>query len=368
VRALGFVREVVIDPDHSEMNPGCDAQHGAINDYALRQGWDLVDVVYASALSSTDHDLQSVLARVGAGHADVLVVALSNVVWGDSRECRALLERAWRDDWDLVVTGTGLDTTTPEGRAAIDAVLSVPHVDVPGCSRPVPPARLVYRVTGTYDLELFDVSAFHDLALLESALGEPLGSRTDILDFGCGCGRLLRRLLDQAPVAKISGCDIDVDAIAWLVDSLPGADARVCKSLPPLPFPAGAFDLVIGYSVFTHLDEAYQDAWLEELTRVLRPGGVALLTVHGPASWERVARTALAGRPELGALDHERTTRGIVHWRDDGWGSVFPDFYHTTFHTPGYIERHWTTWFDHVDVISGTSARDHDIVVARVAT
>jgi SAM-dependent methyltransferase len=367
MRALGFVREVIIDPDHPEMNPGCDAQHGAINDYAGRQGWELVDVVYASSSASAELDLQSILARLSAGEADVFVVALSNVVWNDSRECRTLLERGRSDGWEIVITGTGLDTTTPEGRAAIDAVLATPYVEVPACSRPMPPARLIYRVTGTYDLELFDVSGFHDLVLLESALGEPLAARRDILDFGCGCGRLLRRLFDQAPTARISGCDIDEDAIAWLGGNMSGADAKVCGPLPPLPFAADAFDLIIGYSVLTHLDEDYQDAWLEEMTRVLRPGGVALLTVHGPTSWERIVRTALAGRPELHELDHERSSRGIVHWRDDGWGSVFPDFYHTTFHTPDYIRRHWTRWFDAVEIVAGTSARDHDIVVARVA-
>jgi Icc protein len=367
MRVLGLVREVVLDPDRPDVFPGCDAQHGAINDYGARHGWDIVDVVNASAPGPSDDAREDVLVRLARGDADVLVVALADIVWSDSRERRGFLERSRREGWHLVITGVGLDSTTAGGRALVDELLAGPPLDVPPCSQPVPPVGLVARVTGTYDLECFDVSAHEDLVLLEAALGEPLATRHDILDFGCGCGRLLRRLFDDMPGASLAGCDIDPDAIAWLAGNIADIDARVCAPLPPLPFADDAFDLVIGYSVLTHLDERYQDAWLAELRRVLRSGGVALLTVHGPGSWERVVCTALAGRPELERLQRERQTRGIVHWRDDGWEAVFPDFYHTTFHTPEYIERHWAAWFDQVEVVAGNAARDDDIVVARVA-
>lgn len=367
MRALGLVRDVVLDPDQREQMPGRDAQHGAINDYSERHQWEIVDVVNGWGDARIDHDLESVLLRLARGDADVLVVALPNLVWNNSRERSALLERSRREGWALVITGTGVDTTTVDGREFVDALLASPAVEVPACSQPMPPVGLVSRVTGAFDLELFDVTAYHDLTLLEDALGEPLIARRDILDFGCGCGRLLRRLCDLVPDSRLSGCDIDPDAIAWVADNISDVDARVSAPLPPLPFPSDAFDLVIGYSVLTHLDERYQDAWLAELRRVLRPGAVALLTVHGSGSWDRVVRTALAGRPEMESLERERETRGIVHWRDDGWDAVFPDFYHTTFHTPEYIERHWSAWFDKVEVVAGNTERDHDIVVARVA-
>jgi SAM-dependent methyltransferase len=41
------------------------------------------------------------------------------------------------------------------------------------------------------------------------------------------------------------------------------------------------FDLVYSLSVFTHLSEPLQRFWIDELARVLRPGGFLLITTHG---------------------------------------------------------------------------------------
>ncbi len=52
---------------------------------------------------------------------------------------------------------------------------------------------------------------------------------------------------------------------------------------------------VYSVSVFTHLDERGQFDWLAEVRRVLRPGGVALLTVHGEAAFQRFVSGASVG-------------------------------------------------------------------------
>jgi ubiquinone/menaquinone biosynthesis C-methylase UbiE len=41
------------------------------------------------------------------------------------------------------------------------------------------------------------------------------------------------------------------------------------------------FDLVIPYSVFTHLTREVQKAWLAEMRRVIAPGGLLIASVHG---------------------------------------------------------------------------------------
>ena len=64
---------------------------------------------------------------------------------------------------------------------------------------------------------------------------------------------------------------------------MPRSTFEANNALPPLLFPDCAFDLVFAISVFTHLDEQYQLAWLAELRRVAQPGAILFSppTVNG---------------------------------------------------------------------------------------
>src|SRR5438046_2874585 len=60
------------------------------------------------------------------------------------------------------------------------------------------------------------------------------------------------------------------------------------RAAPPLAFANATFDLAYALSVFTHLPEAMQHDWMDELRRVVRPGGYLLLTTHGERYLERL--------------------------------------------------------------------------------
>ena len=96
-----------------------------------------------------------------------------------------------------------------------------------------------------------------------------------------------------------AGCDVDRDAIEWAVAHRPGPAWTLSSFEPPLPYAAGSFDLVYAVSVFSHLGRGPQERWLAELARVLRPGGVALLSVHGPTAFDafRTGRVRTAWCP-----------------------------------------------------------------------
>jgi SAM-dependent methyltransferase len=102
-----------------------------------------------------------------------------------------------------------------------------------------------------------------------------------ILDFGCGSARILRlyRYMDGV---RLVGCDANPECIAWCKENVPGCEFYVNELAPPLPFPDGnQFDLVVSLSVFTHIPLGQQAVWLEEMKRVLKPGGFLLCTVAG---------------------------------------------------------------------------------------
>ena len=87
---------------------------------------------------------------------------------------------------------------------------------------------------------------------------------------------LLPAVVAQAPFRRT---DSDEMAIEWIREHYPDVETAVItnEGLPPLAFEDGRFDLVLGYSVFTHLNVSYQDAWLGELRRLVRPFGILLL-------------------------------------------------------------------------------------------
>jgi SAM-dependent methyltransferase len=166
-------------------------------------------------------------------------------------------------------------------------------------------------------------------------MGVNLAQARRVLDFGCGCGRALRWFLRDYPDPEFHGVDVDEEAVEWCRQHLKAAQFFANNPEPPLPYPDRHFDIIYCLSVFTHLDELMQDAWLAELARLLAPGGVLLLTVHG----ERAAQVL-----DQAGLETLRTA-GFVHQRSRKLKGIVPDWYQTTWHSREYILNRLTARF-----------------------
>lgn len=148
---------------------------------------------------------------------------------------------------------------------------------------PIPPDHLLVLVDGTPSIDWYLASGARSAAAIRDVVadaGRPLDSFRDVLDFGCGCGRVLRSWRSVEGPA-FHGCDYNARLVRWTRDNLPFAHVALNGSTPPLPYGDDAFDLVYAVSVFTHLPEDMQLAWMAEMRRVLRPGGYLLVTLHG---------------------------------------------------------------------------------------
>ncbi|HEX5224574.1 MAG TPA: class I SAM-dependent methyltransferase [Solirubrobacteraceae bacterium] len=161
---------------------------------------------------------------------------------------------------------------------------------------PVPPARLRVLVAGSADRDRFlrsgEVQARHLRQLLHDA-GTPIEEMHAILDFGCGCGRIARWFAELERL-QVHGCDYNRELVEWCAANLPFLNARTTELEPPLPYAPGAFDFVYAFSVFTHLSVGLAEAWIAELARVVRPGGMLWFTIHGESYRERLLQEQAA--------------------------------------------------------------------------
>jgi SAM-dependent methyltransferase len=242
----------------------------------------------------------------------------------------------------------------------------------------LPPRRLRAR-TGAPGAREFIVGGRQTAACLASALGAAGRSISDVaavLDFGCGSGRVLPHVAALAGGARCCGCDVDARAITWAARQLRELEWSLSDAVPPLPFTEEQFDLVYSISVLSHLGEGLQDRWLAELRRVLAPGGVALLSVHGRHAFEefRLGRVrtrwcpnSAFARGPLGSdeLVFEPYVRSL--WNRGELPGVGAS-YGLAFHGGEYVRRRWPSWLEVLDVRERAVADWQDLVVCRRRT
>jgi len=123
-----------------------------------------------------------------------------------------------------------------------------------------------------------------------------LSSRTDVLDIGCGVGRLTTALVDVLESGTYIGLDVDqpsiqsctqnllfreptfhfehLDAASELYNPSGGEDSRSIS----LPLATASRDLIVAMSLFTHLFTKECENYAREMLRILRPGGAIVVT------------------------------------------------------------------------------------------
>ncbi len=224
---------------------------------------------------------------------------------------------------------------------------------------PLPPARLRAQIGPLHaDADFFLRSGRHNADLIREQLreqGSAVESLEALLDWGCGCGRVLRHWAGLADT-RVFGCDIDPRMVTWCDENLPFAKTTVNELKPPLPYDDEAFDLVYAFSVMTHLSAELQRSWLSELRRVLRPGGHLLFSTLGEY---------YASRNRLTAPEREAFARGelvVLYERSAGTSLC------SAYHPPEYVRDELAQGFEHVAFSAAADDGRHDIHVLRKPT
>ena len=257
------------------------------------------------------------------------------------------------------------------GLEALDAVALPIRNLRRGAGPPLPPMRLRARV-GSRSARVFLSAGRRCADALRHAarthLGAEVASFARVLDFGCGCGRTLRHFAPKA----IEGCDVDAEAIAWMQRNVGTTQFAANRFEPPLPWPDETFDLVYSVSIFTHLDEKTQLAWLAELARVLKPRGCALLTVQSEHALSMFLTDAIYStasmKSRLGGRGSIEANGGFLFEpyevdKDKHFPGVTE--YGLAFHSRAYIDRMWSRHFDVLGTEIGSVDGLQDVVALR---
>jgi SAM-dependent methyltransferase len=243
---------------------------------------------------------------------------------------------------------------------------------------PVPPVKLRRNVADP-DAEAFLWTGFVDLVQIISCFethhardsGEPF----DVLDFGCGCGRLLRFFQPVAAHWRACGADANPELVSWCRARLPSATVVRNAVDGELEFPSGRFDLIYCLSVFTHLPEDKASFWLKELARLLRPGGILVATIHGETALDTIRASAAhqsmfdITSQEATGVAEELSRAGFIYRRYQrntlAVANVGED-YGNSFISPDYVRHHWTAHdLEVCEVLPGGLRGWQDLVVLR---
>jgi SAM-dependent methyltransferase len=149
-------------------------------------------------------------------------------------------------------------------------------------------------------------------------IAERIRPATDVLELGCGYGRILPMLAKKA--GTVVGVDTSLGNLAFGKRELRHlSHCRLfCMDAARLGFRDGQFDCVVciqnGISAF-HVD---QQKLIKEAVRVAKPGGVVLFSTYAERFWEdRLVWFELQAEAGLlGEIDYDKTGDGVIVCKD----------------------------------------------------
>lgn len=159
-----------------------------------------------------------------------------------------------------------------------------------------------------------------DIYLFDQLLKGRFDAVTRVLDAGCGGGRNVRFLLGHG--FDVFGVDQDAAAVAAvrslaarLAPHLPASQFEVAP-VERLPWPDECMDAVLSSAVLHFArDEAQFDAMLQDMWRVLRPGGLffarlaSTIGLEAPVEWLNGRRARLPDGSERFVVDEAMLLR-----------------------------------------------------------
>jgi len=204
----------------------------------------------------------------------------------------------------------------------------------------------------------------------------PFEFASKVLDFGCGTSRILRYMIEFCPGPQYFASEVVHENIRWGQTAFPEVTYIHQGNHPPLGMQDCSFDLIYAYSIFTHFEKHLHLLWLSELHRLLQPGGLLILTVHGVSVLRRCkaednVRKAMCfeGR-DYEALLNKYEKDGYVYYdcyepKHLAKGGIDAQLYGIAYISPEYIRNNWSKKFQILEHDQGAVDNWQDYVVLR---
>ena len=142
----------------------------------------------------------------------------------------------------------------------------------------------MYEASSTCSYELYFEAGVKRASLIYEIIREHVDDpEICLLEWGCGPGRTIRHLRDfeGLQIREITGIDYNPESIEYCKKSISGINFFTNELLPPTTLERDGFDVIYAISVFTHLSKELHLAWIAEINRLLKPGGLFIGTFHG---------------------------------------------------------------------------------------
>jgi SAM-dependent methyltransferase len=136
-----------------------------------------------------------------------------------------------------------------------------------------------------------------------------------VLDFACGCGRVLRILKAAFPDADLTACDVQPEAVEFCVNTF-GAKGVLSAYDPEEVELEGGYDLIWCGSLLTHVDADRWVRFVKLFESALAPGGVAVFTTYG----RFIAERRLRNRDHPLDLNEEQIEGVLRDYDEQGFG------------------------------------------------
>jgi SAM-dependent methyltransferase len=138
---------------------------------------------------------------------------------------------------------------------------------------------------------MFDRAMDQNLANIESLLAARPGGL--LLDLGCDDGTNTTRFAAAARATEAYGLELVGERAKLAADR--NIRVRVGDLNRPFPFDDRSFDLVVSNQVIEHLHDT--DNFVRESYRVLRPGGLVVVSTENLASWHNIGALMFGWQP-----------------------------------------------------------------------